>query len=83
MTVIDLGLAALLVAVSGFILQGVNNTGPIPGAGWYVGFVVFCVAAPSAAWVLRRRAHPIVPLALVFAPIVVGAIVMLLGPVFA
>ncbi len=82
-TVIDLGLAVLLVAVSGFILEGVNNTGPMPGAMWYVAFIVFCVVAPAAAWILRHRAPPAVPLILVFTPIVIGAIVMAAEPLFA
>jgi hypothetical protein len=35
--VADLALGALLVAVSGFVLQGVNNTGPMmPEAIFYV-----------------------------------------------
>jgi hypothetical protein len=82
-TVIDLGLAALLLAASGFILEGVNNTGPMPGAEWYVAFVVFCLAAPIAAWILRRRAHPAVPLALVIAPIVIAVIAMAAESLFA
>jgi hypothetical protein len=82
-TVIDLGLAALLIAVSGFILEGVNNTGSMPGAAWYVAFIVFCVAAPIAAWILRRLAHPAAPLALAIAPIVIVSVVMLLESMLA
>jgi hypothetical protein len=82
-TVIDLGLAVLLVAVSGFILQGVNNTGPMPGAAWYVAFIVFCVAAPVAAWLLRKRTRPAIPMGLVLAPIAIGAIALLAESLFA
>jgi hypothetical protein len=82
-TVIDLGLAALLIAVSGFILEGVNNTGPMPGAVWYVAFILFCIIAPAAAWILRRRAHPIVPLTCALAPIVIAIVVTLLESMLA
>ena len=82
-TVIDLGLAALFIAVSGFILEGVNNTGPLPGAGWYVAFIVLCVAAPAAAWIVRRRTHPAVPIICVLAPIAVAIVAILLEPALA
>ncbi len=45
-TIADLALGVLLVAVSGFILQGVNNTGPMDGAIWFVLMVLLCFAAP-------------------------------------
>jgi len=51
-TVVDLA----LVAVSGVVLQGVNNTGPMmPEAALFVAFVALCVVAPVAAWILRAR----------------------------
>jgi hypothetical protein len=44
---------------------------------------VFCVAAPIAAWILRRLAHPAAPLALAIAPIVIVSVVMLLESMLA
>jgi hypothetical protein len=81
-TIIDVLLAALLVAVSGFILQGVNNTGPMAGAEWYVAFVIFCVAAPIVAWIVRKRAPPAIPIILVLAPIAIAIVALLLEPMF-
>lgn len=77
-TIADLGLAALLVAVSGFVLQGVNNTGPLmPEAAFYVASVALCVLAPAAAWILRARgARPAFVLWTAVAPLVVAAVVM-------
>ncbi len=84
-TLIDLALAALLVGVSGFILEGVNNTGPeMPTAALLVGFIVFAVAAPLVAWAMRARAVRSGPvLALAYAPIVIAAATLLLEPAFA
>ena len=62
-TVIDLGLAVLLIAVSGFILEGVNNTGPMPGSVWFVAFIVFCIAAPAAAWIRELDSATLAPAA--------------------
>ncbi len=56
-TIVDLALAALLVAVSGFIFGG----GPEGGHGDLAGAVVWiagfasCLAAPAAGFVLRSR----------------------------
>ncbi len=81
-TLIDWALAALLASVSGFILEGVNNTGPaMPAAAMLVGFIVLCVAAPLAAWIMRKRTiRPGVILALAYAPIVIAALVLLAEP---
>ena len=52
----DLLLAVLLTAVSGFILQGVNNTGAMmPEAALYVGFILLCIVASALAAILRKR----------------------------
>ncbi len=82
-TLIDWALAALLVGVSGFILEGADNTGPqMPAAALLVAFVVFALAAPVAAWAMRRRAVPSgIVLALASAPIVIASAVLLLEPV--
>ncbi len=84
-TLIDFALAALLVGVSGFILEGVNNTGPeMPAAAMLVAFIILCAAAPLAAWIMRKRAiRPSVTLALAYAPIVVAALVLVAEPYFA
>ena len=73
------------MAVSGFILEGVNNTGPqMPMAAVLVAYVVFAVAAPIAAWRMRARAvRPGIVLALAYAPAAIAAATLLLEPVFA
>jgi hypothetical protein len=83
-TLIDWALAALLMGVSGIILEGVNNTGPqMPAAALLVAFVVFALGAPVAAWVMRRRAVPPgIVLALAAAPILIAGAVLLLEPAF-
>jgi hypothetical protein len=81
-TIADLALGVLLVAVSGFVLQGVNNTGPMDGAVWFVLMLVLCVAAPVAAWVVRKRMQPPGVLAIAFSPLIIGALVLLAEPLF-
>ena len=82
-TVLDLALGVLLISVSGFILQGVNNTGPlIPDAVFFVAMTIFCFAAPLIAWLVRKQlASPIV-VVIAFAPLMVAGIVLLAEPVF-
>ena len=84
-TLINVALAALLVGVSGFILEGVNKTGPeMPAAVLLVVFIILCVAAPLAAWIMRKRAvRPSVTLALAYAPIAIAALVLIAEPYFA
>jgi uncharacterized membrane protein len=81
-TLADLALAALLVAVSGFVLQGVTNTGPeMPEAAFYVGYVALCVVAPVAAWMLRlRRARPALVLGMACAPLAIAALALVAEP---
>jgi hypothetical protein len=81
-TLADLGLAVLLVAVSGFVLQGVNNTGPVmPDAALYVAYVGLCVLAPLAAWILRARgARPAFVLWTASAPLLLAALVLAAEP---
>jgi hypothetical protein len=82
-TLLDLGLGLLLIAVSGFILEGVNNTGPMmPEAVFLIGMIVLCVGAPVAAWSLRRRLSAPAVLALAYAPLLIAALVMLAEPLF-
>ncbi len=84
-TLTDWALAALLVSVSGFILEGVNNTGPeMPATVLLVGFVVLALAAPVAAWVMRHRGSPAgLFLSFACAPIVIAGATLLLEPLFA
>jgi hypothetical protein len=83
-TLIDLGLAALLIGVSGFVLEGVNNTGPsMPDAVILVAFIVFSIAAPLAAWARRSHARPAVTLIIAWAPAAIASIVLLLEPLLA
>lgn len=81
-TLADLALAALLVAVSGFVLQGVYGTGPeMPTAAFFMAYVGLCVVAPLAAWLLRARgARPALVLWTAGAPLVVAAAVLLAEP---
>jgi hypothetical protein len=77
LTVANLALATLLVFVSGFVLQGVNNTGPMmPEAIFFVGFIVMCLAAPAIAWALRRRLQPGPVLAIAAAPLALATAVL-------
>ena len=73
----DLLLALLLVAVSGFILEGVNGQGPLtPDAYLYAGFILVCLAAPAAAIALRHR-QPMAAL-IAAAPLVIAALALML-----
>jgi drug/metabolite transporter (DMT)-like permease len=56
----DVALGVLLIAVSGFILQGVNNTGPtdIASAVFLLLAITACFAAPLFAAFLYRRRQP-------------------------
>lgn len=56
LTLADFALGVLLISVSGFVLQGVNNTGPAPGAVVLVLLMALCFLAPLGGWWLRARA---------------------------
>ena len=81
-TAVDVGLAVLLVAVSGFMLEGVNGTGPLmPDAVFYVLFIALAAAAPVGAWTLRSRGRGArVPIVVALVPIVIAALAVLLEP---
>lgn len=83
-TLIDVALAALLVGVSGFILEGVNNTGPdMPSAAMLVAFVIFALAAPITGWIMRKHGWRTgAVIALAYAPIEIAALVLLAEPYF-
>ena len=75
-TIADIGMLLLLLAVSGFVLQGVNNTGPqMPDALWFGLIVLATIAAPIVAWVWRARLGPGLSLAIAAAP-PVGALIL-------
>ena len=79
--VADLALAALLVAVSGFIFgSGPESThaGNLAAAG-YIAAVIGCVVAPIAGFVLNRRGKPGVGVAAAWLPIA-GALVTMAIP---
>lgn len=79
-TVADFALALLLIAVSGFVLQGVNNEGAMmPEAVLFMLMVGFCIAAPGIGWALRRTS-PRITLAVAYGPLAVAAAVLLLEP---
>ena len=81
-TVADVALALLLIAVSGFVLQGVNNEGAMmPEAILFTLMIGFCLAAPGIGWGLRR-ARPRIALAVAFGPLAVAAAGLLLEPMF-
>jgi len=82
-TVLDLGLGVLLVAVSGFVLHGVNNTGPLmPDAVLFVLMIGLCLGGPVAAWTLRKRIASPAVLAIAYSPLIVMAVALLAEPLF-
>lgn len=77
----DLALGVLLVAVSGFILQGVNNTGPMmPEAIFYVIVMGWCFIAPLAPWLLHIRLQAPARLAIILSPLVIAGGLLLASP---
>ncbi len=77
----DLALAALLIAVSGFIFgSGPESThaGNLAAAG-YIAAVIGCVVAPIAGFVLHRRGKSGVGIAAAWLP-VAGALVAMAIP---
>ncbi len=82
-TVLDLALGVLLISVSGFILQGVNNTGPaMPDAVLFVAMIILCFAAPLTAWLVRKRLPFPVVLVIAYAPLLFAGIALLTEPAF-
>jgi hypothetical protein len=78
---VDLALAALLVAVSGFVVgggpQGMNANGFAAAAYWAA--VVVCIAAAFAGFVLNRKGKTRAALILAWVP-PAGALVAALLP---
>lgn len=77
----DVALGILLIAVSGFILQGVNNTGPMmPEAVFFVIMMAWCFIAPLAAWLSRTRLQAQARLAIILSPLVIAGALLLVSP---
>ncbi|MBL6613374.1 MAG: hypothetical protein ISP45_05170 [Reyranella sp.] len=77
---VDWALAALLVAVSGFIFGSgpeSGHAGVAPFGGW-AAMVIFCIAAPIAGFILAGRGRPGAGILLAIAPIIIAAVVALL-----
>jgi hypothetical protein len=68
----DIALCVLLAALSGFILHGVNNTGPImPDAIFYLALLLWCFVAPLLAIILRNRIGGAARIALCSSPLAI------------
>ncbi|MGB4949584.1 MAG: hypothetical protein WBO55_02975 [Rhizobiaceae bacterium] len=82
-TVIDFAIATLLVAVSGFVLEGVNGRGDHVGDILaFIAMIVICIAAPIAAWVLSSKLRPACTIILAASPIILGLLALMLEPLF-
>lgn len=81
LAIANYALALLLVAVSGFILQGVNNTGPMmPEAYFFVALIIAAVVAPTFALLMRSHLKPRTALTIAAAPLLCAAAASLIGP---
>ena len=77
----DIALGVLLIAVSGFILQGVYNTGPmLPEAVFYVIMMAWCFVAPLATWLSRSRLQVQARLAIILSPLVIAGALLMISP---
>lgn len=78
--VVDIGLAVLLIAGSGFVLQGVNNTATFDSsAAFILAAIAVCLLAPVVAIVLHRQGRANAALVAALLP-VVGALLALTIP---
>lgn len=81
LVVADFALALFLIALSGFILQGVNNTGPMmPEAMFYVALIIAAIIAPVIALVLKRKGRIEKAFAIAAVPLVCAAAALLIQP---
>jgi hypothetical protein len=73
-TIVDLGLAGLLVAISGFIFGGGPEglSGDFGAAAAWTAAFIGCLAAPAAGFILRRRGYPGAGAAAAFVPVLLG-----------
>ena len=71
--VADLLLGVLLFAVSGFILQGVNNTGPMmPEAIFYGLAIGWCFLAPLVPWTFGASLKPAAAIIIAASPVAIS-----------
>ncbi len=79
--IIDVGLAVLFIAVSGFIIGGgpesLNNLSSTSAWG---AALAFCLAAPMLGFILRRRGFPCAGATVALVPAMLGLILALGGP---
>jgi hypothetical protein len=76
-TIGDLALGVLLIAVSGMMFQGVNNTGPMPGASLFALALIFCFVAPVMGWMAVKRRGVNVAAGIAALPLILGVLVLL------
>lgn len=81
LAIANYALALLLIAVSGFILQGVNNTGAmLPEAYFFVALIIAAVVAPTFVLLMRKRLTPQTAIGIAAAPLLFAAAALLIGP---
>jgi hypothetical protein len=79
-TVADLGLAALLVAVSGFIVGGgPEASNNLASTAAWAGALAGCLVAPAVGFILRRRGFPCAGTTVALVPAMLGLIMALGG----
>jgi hypothetical protein len=79
-TIADLGLAVLLVAVSGFIIgSGPEALHNLASTGAWAGALAGCLVAPAVGFILRRRGFPNAGATVALVPAMLGLILALGG----
>jgi len=79
-TVSDIGLAVLLVAVSGFVVgTGPEVSGVLVSMAAWSGALAGCLVAPVTGFVLRRRGFPNAGATVALVPTMLGLILALGG----
>lgn len=82
-TVADAALAILLIAVSGFVLEGVNGGGPeMPGAALFIAMIIVTLVAPFVAWGIRARAGDGAAVLTGALPLALAVLALLAEPLF-
>lgn len=79
----DFALGVLFVAVSGMAIYGVNNTGgDVSAAVVVIGMILLCFSAPLLGiWAYKRLPGP-ATLAIAYSPLIIGALLLVLEPLF-
>lgn len=82
LTLANLALLLMMIAGAGFILEGVNNTGPMmPEAIFYVALMVACLVAPAFAWWGRRTWSVQATLATAALPLLFAGLALVARPI--